>query len=74
MIFMTFRTLDKALAKHDFKKIEQKYFKSSPTPNMLTWAEKEQIRYLHNDNPSHWTPEKLAASFPALPDIIKVRF
>lgn len=58
--------------KRAFKAVERKHFKPEPEPNMLTWAEKEQIRFLHNDNPSEWTVERLAESFPALPFIIKV--
>uniref|UniRef100_A0A1B6D6T7 Uncharacterized protein n=1 Tax=Clastoptera arizonana TaxID=38151 RepID=A0A1B6D6T7_9HEMI len=65
------RTVAKTDSRHKFKSIEQKYFKSDPNPNMLTWAEKEQIRHLHEENPTIWTPDKLSASFPALPEVIK---
>lgn len=43
--------------------VKQKYFKEN-TPNLLTWSEKEQIRYLHNKDPVGWTLEKLSDSFP----------
>lgn len=63
----------KALKKHvDFKQIGRKYFKPHRTPNFLTWSEKEQIRFLSSSDPGTWTPEKLALSFPATVDVIKV--
>lgn len=60
--------------KYDKEKIQQimvknKYFKSTGR-NFLTWAEKEQIRFLHKQEPSEWTIEKLSESFPALPETI----
>lgn len=67
-----FSEIQRIHRKHAFKAVERKYFKSDPEPNMLTWSEKEQIRFLHNDNPSEWTVEKLAKSFPASPSIIQV--
>ena len=33
-------------------------------PNLLTWAAKMQIRFLHAEDPYQWTPEVLADSFP----------
>lgn len=52
--------------------IKNKYFKSSSI-NLLTYAEKEQIRHLHQTDPEEWPPEKLASSFPATEDtIIKI--
>lgn len=49
---------------------KSKYFKSKKSPNLLTWAEKEQIRNLHKKSPDEWTAEKLAECFPATEDII----
>lgn len=44
----------------------RKYFKDlfPPETNLLTWAAKEQIRYLHSLDPSEWTAEKIAQCFP----------
>ncbi|KAJ8883849.1 hypothetical protein PR048_015704 [Dryococelus australis] len=53
------------------KNIDRKYFKEKKNPNLLTWGEKEQIRYLHEMNREEWSVERLAASFPASNDIIK---
>lgn len=50
--------------------IKNKYFKSPQQPNFLTWAEKEQIRYLNKQDPDAWTPERLSQSFPALEEVI----
>lgn len=55
----------------EFKRIERKFFSPIKHPNLLTWSEKEQIKYLFNSDPSTWTPEKLALSFPATIDTIK---
>ncbi|KAF5270317.1 hypothetical protein FQR65_LT05505 [Abscondita terminalis] len=49
--------------------VKQKYFKEK-SPNFLSWADKEQIRYLHKSDPEEWTIEKLAEGFPALPHVI----
>lgn len=43
--------------------IKNKYFNEKQR-NFLTWAEKEQIRNLHSNNPDEWTLERLAESFP----------
>lgn len=51
--------------------IKRKHFKTEKQPNFLTWAEKEQIRYLHKERPDEWTPERLAGSFPAVEEVIK---
>lgn len=51
--------------------VNQKYFKQT-LPNFLTWVDKEQIRYLYNNDPQEWTVDKLSEGFPALPHIIKV--
>lgn len=50
--------------------IRSKYFKSEKLPNFLTWAEKEQIRYLNKKDPNEWTPERLSESFPAIEEVI----
>lgn len=44
--------------------VGQKYFKNENL-NFLTWAEKEQIRLLHSQNPEEWSVERLSDSFPA---------
>lgn len=44
--------------------VKNKYFKRKQL-NFLTWAEKEQIRYLFEQDPEEWGFEKLAESFPA---------
>lgn len=56
----------------EYRITERKHFKPPKEPNMLTWSEKEQIRYLHQSEPEKWTPIVLAQSFPASPTIIKV--
>jgi len=53
------------------KMIEKKMFPKPPNPVLLTWMEKETIRHLHQLDPVEWSPERLAESFPATPDIIK---
>lgn len=50
--------------------IEKKYFKKEKQPNLLTWAEKEQIRHLNKQEPEDWTVERLAESYPATEEII----
>lgn len=50
--------------------IKKKYFKTEKQPNLLTWAEKEQIRHLHKKDPEEWTIERLAQSFPATEEVI----
>lgn len=55
----------------EFKKIERKFFKKEAYPNLLTWSEKEQIRFLYNSDPTTWSPDKLSECFPATADIIK---
>ncbi|KAJ9576165.1 hypothetical protein L9F63_006987 [Diploptera punctata] len=58
-------------SKIQLKMVGQKYFKPSKSPNLLTWAEKEQIHYLHSSDPEKWNINKLAESFPATEEIIK---
>lgn len=50
--------------------VYDKYFKQT-SPNFLTWAEKEHIRHLHEQDPDEWTPERLSESFPADVYVIK---
>lgn len=52
---------------------ERRHFKPPKEPNMLTWSEKEQIKFLHQNEPDKWTVLSLAQSFPASPRIIKVK-
>jgi hypothetical protein len=47
------------------KIVGHKYFRPEKELNLLTWSEKEQIRYLHNSDEDTWTVEKLSESFPA---------
>lgn len=39
-------------------------------PNILTWAARAQIRFLHAQDPYQWTPEVLADSFPVSKEAI----
>lgn len=50
--------------------VGRKYFKEKTT-NFLFWAEKEQIRNLHEKDSREWTAEKLSESFPADPTTIR---
>ncbi|XP_065354798.1 uncharacterized protein LOC135949227 [Calliphora vicina] len=50
--------------------IKRKYFNKDPLPNLLTYAEKEQIKFLHSSDNEEWTVEKLAESFPASAETI----
>lgn len=43
--------------------VRDKYFKRK-SPNFLTWAEKEHIRHLHQEDPDEWSIEHLCESFP----------
>ena len=51
--------------------VRRKYFKPEQEANLLTWDAKEQIRYLHTEEPDVWTPEKIAQSFPISVDGVK---
>ncbi|XP_061392989.1 uncharacterized protein LOC133328437 [Musca vetustissima] len=51
--------------------VKSKYFRDQKYPNFLTYAEKENIRLLHNKNPEQWSIEVLSESFPANSDAIK---
>lgn len=54
--------------KHSIAKwrIAKKHFKEffQPEISLLTYAEKEQIRYLYNSDPEEWNLEALAMAFP----------
>lgn len=52
--------------------VKNKYFPETKLPNLLTWSEKEHIRYLHEENPEEWTAEKIAESFPVTVGVAKV--
>ena len=58
----------KELAKR--KIVQKKMFPKPPNPNLLTWLEKETIRFLHKQDPVEWNHERLAESFPATPGVI----
>ncbi|XP_017478879.1 PREDICTED: uncharacterized protein LOC108368541 [Rhagoletis zephyria] len=51
--------------------VKHKYFREAKLPNLLTYAEKEQIRTLHARDPEEWTAERLAESFPATIEIVQ---
>lgn len=51
--------------------VKSKYFRDAKLPNLLTYAEKEQIRLLHNRDPEQWSVQILAESFPANTEIIQ---
>ncbi|XP_050039991.1 uncharacterized protein [Dermacentor andersoni] len=46
--------------------VRRKYFKElyPPETNLLTWAAKQQIHYLHSLDPLEWTAERIAECFP----------
>lgn len=54
-----------------FHNIKRKYFKDSKPPNMVTYIEKQQMKYLHREDPELWSIDKLAESFPASAEIVK---
>uniref|UniRef100_A0A023G8R6 Uncharacterized protein n=1 Tax=Amblyomma triste TaxID=251400 RepID=A0A023G8R6_AMBTT len=58
--------------------IRRKYFKVPPETNLLTWAAKQQIHYLHSLDPEEWTAEKISESFPisvqGVKKLLKSRF
>ncbi|XP_049807303.1 neugrin [Schistocerca nitens] len=53
------------------KIVERKYFKKAKEPNMVFWEEKEQMRYLHNNNPEEWDVARLSESFPVSQTAVK---
>merc|ERR1719431_17617 len=59
----------KGIAKR--KMVMKRMFDPEPsTPALLTWMEKEMIRYLHKKDPVQWDHERLAESFPATTGVI----
>lgn len=52
------------------KIVKQKYFKETKQ-NMLSWSDKEHIRYLHNTDPQQWTYEVIAEKFHIDLDVAK---
>lgn len=49
--------------------IKKKMFKK-PNEKLLTWAAKEQIRFLNSEYPEEWPVDRLAESFPVSRDSI----
>ncbi|XP_055947090.1 uncharacterized protein LOC129980730 [Argiope bruennichi] len=62
------KEINRQSTEHEFfvKKqiIKRKYFKHELETNLLTYAAKQQIRYLNKLNPAEWTPETLSRCFP----------
>ena len=50
--------------------IEKKVYPKPTNPSLLTWMEKEMIRYLHRMDPEEWSYERLSESFPATTAVI----
>ena len=53
------------------KMVQQKYFKEGNRENILSWSDKEHIRYLHNSDPQQWTFEMIAEQFRIDPQVAK---
>ncbi|KAH8310932.1 hypothetical protein KR044_003490 [Drosophila immigrans] len=51
--------------------IKHKYFRAVKLPNLLLYAEKEQMRLLHERDADEWSIERLAESFPATAEIVQ---
>ncbi|GFR90380.1 neugrin [Elysia marginata] len=51
--------------------LKQKYFKPPAFPNLLTWAAKEQIRFLHRSDPEDWTIDSLLEHFLVNEDTLR---
>ncbi|XP_023178798.2 neugrin [Drosophila hydei] len=51
--------------------IKHKYFRDAKLPNFLLYAEKEQMRVLHERDADEWSVDRLAESFPATPGIVQ---
>ena len=43
---------------------------SKPPPPLLTWMEREMIKYLHKQDPVEWSIERLSECFPATGSVI----
>ncbi|XP_014677664.1 PREDICTED: uncharacterized protein LOC106817510 isoform X2 [Priapulus caudatus] len=54
-----------------WKTVERKYFKPEQETNLMTWAAKDQLRYLHKEYPKEWPVERLAEAFPISIDGVK---
>ena len=50
--------------------IEKKVYPKPKNPSLLTWMEKEMIRYLHKMDPEEWSYDRLSESFPATTGVI----
>ena len=44
---------------------KKRFYPDLPPPTLLTWAEKQTIRHLHDEEPGEWTAKKLSECFPA---------
>ncbi|XP_040580240.1 uncharacterized protein [Lepeophtheirus salmonis] len=70
------RSVDKhykqLLGKNEIKHIMEmkKLFPKPKDPNLLTWIEKETIRYLNKMDPNTWTPKALSESFTSADEIV----
>lgn len=64
--------VDQEYLKDKAKKImiKKSIFPTPKSPNLLTWIEKETIKYLHKLDPVEWSIDRLSDSFPATPGII----
>nr|CAG4644042.1 EOG090X07VJ [Lepidurus arcticus] len=51
--------------------IKRKYFKTPISPNLVTWAEKEYLKYLHKSEPQTWSVAALAENFGITTDAVK---
>ena len=69
--FQQHRSQAKELATLKHHTIKQKHFRPASSPNLLTWAAKEQIRFLHSSNPEDWTIDSLAEHFPVAEEALK---
>jgi len=51
-------------------KIKRKYF-THIEPMLLTWMEREVMKYLHKTSPQEWTADKLSECFPATKEVCR---
>ncbi|BFY97213.1 hypothetical protein BsWGS_00252 [Bradybaena similaris] len=54
-----------------YRTIGNKFFRKPSPPNLLTYAAKEQIRYLHKLDPEEWSVQALSDLFPVSEEIIR---
>lgn len=69
--FIIFREYAELRSQFRKNKMYRKHFKKvmdEKEISVLTYAEKEKIRYLHSTNPEEWTPDALSLSFPISPN------